>query len=96
MESVFMLPPISSTPVLQRPSSPLDTPTTRPLTHLLGAIKTKDRPALVKVYEALGGPGWDRADGWCSSKPLDEWFGVTLDDKGRVETIYLGFNGTLK
>ena len=48
-----------------------------------------DREALVALYNATGGPYWDRNDNWLSDVPISEWEGVTTDDNGRVIKLYL-------
>ena len=46
-----------------------------------------DREALVALYNATGGPNWDRIS-WPSYWPISEWTGVTTDDNGRVTELY--------
>ena len=38
-----------------------------------------DRDALVDFYNATDGPGWRTNDGWLTSAPLEEWYGVGMD-----------------
>ena len=56
-----------------------------------GSVAT-DREALVALYNATGGPRWTNRGGWLSGEPLDEWYGVTTNDDGRVVRIDLGRN----
>ena len=60
-----------------------------------------DRAVLVALYEAAGGGAsfwfserwdWEDSTNWLSAAPLDEWYGVTTDRKGRVLTLYLHSN----
>ena len=51
-----------------------------------------EREALVALYDALDGPNWSNNTGWCSDKPLGEWYGVTTNDEGRVSIINLSEN----
>ncbi len=51
-----------------------------------------ERKALAAIYKATGGDKWKRNDGWCSDRPLGEWYGVTVED-GRVAEISLPDNG---
>ena len=55
-------------------------------------VPTPDRDALVALYEAANGPDWRRNDNWLSDRPLDEWFGVSVNAGGRVNTLSLGGN----
>lgn len=50
-----------------------------------------DRDALLAIYNALDGPHWTNNTNWCSDKPLSEWYGVSVSDKGYV--IFLELNG---
>ena len=50
------------------------------------------RKALIALYKATGGREWLRRDGWCSSRPISEWEGVTCDDDGNVVSIQLKGN----
>ena len=56
---------------------------------------TPDRASLVALYNATDGANWTDKVNWLSDKPLDEWQGVTTDDRGRViQLILLGNNLT--
>ncbi len=50
---------------------------------------TKEKAALIEFYEALDGDNWKNNENWCSDKPVDEWYGVTIDSEGRVLHISL-------
>ena len=52
-----------------------------------------DRTALVTLYEATGGPDWTRNDNWLSDEPLQDWYGIAVDDDDRVTGIRLRENG---
>ena len=52
-----------------------------------------DRAALVALYETTGGPDWTRNDNWLTDKPLNEWYGIGVDDSDRVTGIRLRENG---
>ena len=47
-----------------------------------------ERAALTALYNEAGGDNWRNKDNWCSDKPLDEWYGVTVT-KGRVTGLNL-------
>ena len=51
-----------------------------------------DRAALVAFYNATNGPEWKDNTNWLSDKPLGEWFGVSTDAQGRVDTLRLYYN----
>ena len=50
------------------------------------------RGALVKIYEALGGPGWFENRNWGTDEPIHSWSGVTTDTVGNVVGLHLGQN----
>ncbi len=51
--------------------------------------EAEERAALIAFYEAAGGKQWLHQDNWCSDKPLNEWYGITMDDRGYVTGIRL-------
>ena len=57
-----------------------------------GGIASPDCAALVALYEATDGDNWTNNANWLSDAPLDEWFGVSTDDDGRVTQLELGGN----
>ncbi|CAB1108795.1 unnamed protein product [Ectocarpus sp. CCAP 1310/34] len=52
-----------------------------------------DRAALLALFIATNGPSWKKGTAWGTSAPLGEWYGVTVDDDGRVSQLELGDNG---
>ena len=50
-----------------------------------------DRAALVALYNATDGPNWINNRNWLSDKPLDQWYGVTVQN-GRVTRLFLHEN----
>ena len=56
------------------------------------ATQSLDRDALIAFYHAAGGENWTKNDNWLSSRPMDQWFGVSIDADGRVERINLEGN----
>ena len=52
-------------------------------------VENPDRVALVALYEAMDGPNWRNNDGWLTDAPLKEWYGVEVDDQGRVRELLL-------
>ena len=51
-----------------------------------------DRMALVVLYNSTDGDNWVNNDNWLSDAPLNEWYGVTTDNNGRVTELNLGDN----
>ena len=54
-----------------------------------------DRDVLVTLYEGTGGPNWKDHRSWLSDAPLGDWYGVEVDDQGRVVRLDLGFNNLI-
>ena len=51
-----------------------------------------DRLVLEEFFAAMGGPSWVRKDNWLSPLPLGHWYGITVDERGRVTGIALQSN----
>jgi len=51
-----------------------------------------DRQVLIAVYESTDGPNWNINDKWLTSAEIGEWYGVTLDETGRVTGLNLAGN----
>lgn len=51
----------------------------------------QDSLALVNFYDSTGGPAWVNKTNWLT-KPLKNWYGITLDTTGRVTAINLAAN----
>ena len=58
----------------------------------IGKAACSDRAVLMALYEATDGDNWANNTHWLSYRPLDEWFGVTIDDAGRVISLQLVAN----
>ena len=52
-----------------------------------------DREILEIFYEATGGPNWIHSQNWRTDAPLGEWYGVEVDDQGRVDELRFLANG---
>ena len=50
------------------------------------------RAALGALYAATGGTNWSNRENWLTDRPLGEWSGVTVDDRGRVIGLSLRDN----
>lgn len=53
----------------------------------------KDRNALVALYSATGGAQWYRNRNWNTYADLSQWYGVKVNEQGRVVALSLGTNG---
>ncbi len=51
-----------------------------------------ERDALQSFYEATGGDNWINHEGWLTISPLGEWYGVAVNEFGRVVGIDLTDN----
>ena len=58
-----------------------------------GKAHSSDQAVLVALYEATDGDTWMNNTHWLSEKPLEDWFGVTTDENGRVTSLDLRVNG---
>lgn len=57
--------------------------------------KEKERNALIALYNSLGGGGWTNKANWCSDKPVEEWYGVTVNGEGFVTGVSFENNNLL-
>ena len=57
-----------------------------------GTEAGEDRAVLMELYDATDGPSWSFNTNWGSGAPLDEWYGVTTDEGGRVAWLVLDSN----
>ena len=48
-----------------------------------------DRSLLTRFYYVSNGPNWINDTNWLSDTPLEEWYGVSTDDQGRVTRLEL-------
>lgn len=53
---------------------------------------TTDRDALLALYWATQGAEWTNKQGWDTSVELGEWYGVTVNEQGRVTQLDLNEN----
>ena len=58
------------------------------------AVDLTERDVLLRLYMATGGPEgfWVDATHWGSAQPLAEWYGVYVDEGGKVESLILAGN----
>ena len=59
---------------------------------------TREKDVLTSLFEATQGQYWRNSDNWLSNKSVDQWFGITTNNEGRVTRVELAnnnLNGTL-
>ena len=56
------------------------------------SARSPDRAALVALYHATDGPNWEESANWLTDAPLEQWYGVTIGDAGRVSALNLSSN----
>ncbi len=56
-------------------------------------VADEPRHALLYLYVVLGGGGWTNSNNWGTDAPLDTWYGVATDERGRVIELDLSDNG---
>ena len=52
----------------------------------------RDRDVLEAFFNAADGANWRNSDNWLTGEPLEEWYGVEVDTRGRVATLDLTDN----
>ena len=55
--------------------------------HDLNTLK-----ALFALFNSTNGPDWNDRTNWNSDAPLDEWYGITLNEDGRITELNLASN----
>ncbi len=48
---------------------------------------------LTSFFYSTVGSNWARSDNWLSDMPLQDWYGLTVDDNGRITSLQLSRNG---
>lgn len=76
--------------------SPVTTPSPPPLVAYPAqgspAMAPTDRAALLALFRSTGGATWWGKHNWGTDAELSRWYGVTVNDQGRVVKICLNFN----
>jgi hypothetical protein len=62
------------------------------LAHLRSAGCDVQKYALMGFFESTGGKYWRKSTNWGSSKPVSEWFGIGVNNSGKVITLSLRSN----
>ena len=86
-------PPAPATSVVAAVSSPASEPSQTPAPSPSPTAASSDRESLIALYNAAYGWRWINNDNWLSDLPLSEWHGVSVDDDGRVTSLFLSNNG---
>ena len=61
-------------------------------TSQLTVATDPDRAVLLALFEATGGPDWENSANWATDAPLEDWYGVQVDARGRVTGLALRKN----
>ena len=58
-------------------------------------VPLTEREVLLRLYRATGGTegAWEDDTNWGSASPLEEWYGVFVDESGKVDSLFLTGNG---
>lgn len=56
------------------------------------AVLRTERNALMALYNKTKGKQWTNKKNWGSDKPVSEWYGVEVDENGRVVSLNLSQN----
>ena len=62
-------------------------------TSIFTVIASPDKAGLRAFYDATGGPNWSNKNGWLSSDPIGDWYGVDTNAGGRVVKLDLRGSG---
>ena len=62
-------------------------------TNSFTVVASPDAAGLRALYDTTGGPNWVNKNGWLSSDPIDDWYGVDTNAGGRVVKLDLRGNG---
>ena len=72
------------------PEEPQEAPA---LAHATAMPSSGDTGILAYFYQVAGGENWRNKQGWLTDAPLRDWYGVSVDDEGRVTELTLSYNG---
>ena len=63
-----------------------------PARNVIPLLPPDDRAVLIELYNATDGPNWADNTNWLSDRQLGEWYGVVVNDAGRVIALVLEEN----
>ncbi|CAB1109342.1 unnamed protein product [Ectocarpus sp. CCAP 1310/34] len=55
-------------------------------------MASTDREALITLFRSAGGARWFRRNNWLTSDGLATWYGVEVNDQGRVVKLRVDAN----
>ena len=55
-------------------------------------MASTDREALIALFRSTGGAGWTNRDNWDTDAELAKWYGVKVNEQGRVVELDLRLN----
>ena len=55
-------------------------------------MASADRDALLALYRSTDGPNWKYKGNWGTDAALSDWYGVYVNDEGRVVGLWLNGN----
>jgi hypothetical protein len=58
----------------------------------ISAVEAEERSALTSLYDQLNGKNWNNATHWNTNEPLSNWYGIRVNESGRVAAIELSRN----
>ena len=61
--------------------------------HFGDLCNESDKAGLIALFEATGGHGWTRSEGWLGEGAVGEWHGIAADSLGHVRTLDVTGNG---
>ena len=70
-------------------ATPVPTPTVTPTATTTPIPASTQRAELTALYNATDGDNWANNANWLSDKPIGEWHGVKVDDRGQVVGLRL-------
>ncbi len=56
------------------------------------AFDLNTHKALFALFNSTNGPNWHARTNWNSDAPLEEWYGITTDEEGRITELNLAGN----
>ena len=51
-----------------------------------------ERNALMAIYNATDGANWTDNTNWDTDEPIDTWYGVKINEDGKVDSLWIGNN----
>ena len=61
-------------------------------THMLRTQENAEKQILSQFYRDTNGDNWTNNTNWCTGEPLSEWYGIKVNEAGKVVSINLKGN----